>query len=530
MRSTTRNILPTVDGSLLPSVALGRHGTPIFAFFIVALAATVSVAPASTVTFIASMVVVLIAGSLTGHSPLRSAGGILTVVTGWMFRFDISGLPTTSLLIGLAAATLCFLPLATWRRQPNRLPLFGAFCAVQGVYIYMGAFVAHPSATFQVIYPLEVREVGLEATLAYVAALVAAGLLVRSRPVAIPDLGRRISRILAPGAINTVFARAVFLVIVGILAARFIPGSIASHLGAIPQIVGLARIVGVSLMVILWLRGQLRLVQKVATLTAIGIDIIAGTTGQFALYQGAGCAIAVLIILAIFRTQVAIWLLVVLLPLAIVLNIAKTEARETKSPSTGHLAALYTLAQDASASATHPNRLSWAASADRFDYSDLLGYAVEHIPRDFSYWNKQSYTELPFVLVPRVLDPFKPSDTLANEFGRRYGLISPDDFDTSVNTPIQVEAWANFGAPGMISLAVLIGALLATVEGWFDPRRIDGLVLGVVVAYEAAGGVESGIDAFALAAPIVWIYGPIVRWALTTGSATLARKRIEPSR
>ena len=220
--------------------------------------------------------------------------------------------------------------------------------------------------------------------------------------------------------------------------------------------------------------------------------------------------------LALYRRQLAVWLLLFVLPAAIVLNVAKTEARASEPPSAGRVAALTTLSHDALKTLGHPDRSVLAASADRFDYSELLGYIVVHVPRDYPYWNKQSYTELPFVIVPRVLAPFKPRNTLSNQFGRLYGTLAPNDFGTSANTPIQVEAWANFGAPGLVGIAVLVGLLLGIAEGWFDARRPDGFVLGVILAYQIIGGIESGMSAFALAIPTVLIFIPVVRWALTS--------------
>jgi hypothetical protein len=504
-------------GRSKPNVPIGA-GTAAYIFLVLGSVATVAIWPATATTLVVAIAIVLFVSKLTGRRIVDAGGGVVIAATGWLIRADFSGLTFGYLVIGLAAAALSFLPLANWRRQPGRFPVLGIFCAVQGVYIYVGTLVSKPSFD-AALFPLSVRQIGMVATLAYMAVLVTVGLLVRRLPVVLPRISQWTSRVAVPGSDAIAFQRATLLVIVGIAANRFVPSGLADHLGAIPYFVGLARIVGISLMTVQWLRSRLGTIQKMITLAALAADIAAGTTGAFALYSAAGCAIAALVAVALFRKQTAIWFVILLLPIAIVFNVAKGEARATEPRSVGHLTALATLFRYAETTAIHPDRTALTTSAERFGYpEELLGYMVVHVPRDDPYWNKQTYTLLPFLLVPRALAPFKPSYGLANEFGRQYGLLNPNDFETSENTPIQVEAWANFGAPGLVGIALVMGALLAAVEGWFDPRRIDGLILGVLAAFAASGGVESGIGAITFIAPIIVLYPPVVQWALATSS------------
>jgi len=491
-----------------------RTGTAAYIFLVAGSVGIISLLSPTVITFVASVAAVLLAGRLTGRGLVDSAGGVVVAITGLLFRADFSGLPAWSLIVGLVAAALCFVPLASWRRRPDRFPLLGIFCAIQGVYIYVGALLGQPSLPYQATYSLHVREVGLVASLAYVAVLVTTGLLVLRLPVVLPRIRRWTSTVSRPVEPSASFRRATLLVIIGIAAARFVPASVAGHLGAIPQIVGLARVAGAALMAVLWLRRQLSPAQKAVTVSAIAIDMLAGTTGQFLLFEAATCAIACLFVLTLSRPHLAVWLFILLVPFSLLFNVAKTEARATEAPTVGHIAAATILVTDALRTAQHPNAATLSNSADRFSNSDLLGYMAIHVPRDYPYWNKQSYIDFPLVLLPRVLVPFKPADTLANEFGRRYGLASPNDFVTSANTPVQVEAWANFGAPGLVGIAIFLGFLLAVAEGWFDPTRTDGFILGIMMAYASFGFVESGINAIALAIPTVLIYAPILRWTL----------------
>ena len=181
----------------------------------------------------------------------------------------------------------------------------------------------------------------------------------------------------------------------------------------------------------------------------------------------------------------------------------------------GPFGAVHVLLSDSINTALHPAAGALPASAWRFGYnSDLLGYVEAHVPSEYPYWNKQTYIDMPLILIPRVLAPFKPKVSLGNEFGREYGLLGANDFVTSENTPLQVEAWANFGPEGLVGVAIIVGLLLGLGEGLFDRRRVDGLVMGTVVAYQLSAGIESGASTWALAIWIVILLVPMTRWAI----------------
>lgn len=489
-------------------------GNAVYPFLVAGGLGALAVPSPSISTLVGSVILVVLAAKFTGRRLVNAAGGTVAAITVWLVRSDTSGLPLWTIAVGLLATAICFVPLLTWRSHPDRFPVLGIFGAFQGIYIYMSTVVARPAFNFQMLYPLHVREVGTVATLAYVTALVGAGMVGRRFPTILPSIRRWTSSAPSSIASSSTFRRAGILVIVGIGINRFLPASVTGHLGAIPSILGTARIAGVAIMVLLWCQGSLSRSQMFWTMIAILADAASAASGQFLLYAAVGCVLASLIVLAVKRTHVAVWILLAFMPLALIMNVAKGEARSGTSAHISPVIRLSRLAHYTQLTIAHPTSTALEVSADRFDFAEMLGYIVVHVPRDYPYWNKQSYTDLPFVLVPRAIAPFKPRDTLSNQFGRRYGLLNPNDFRTAANTPIQVEAWANFGGPGLIGIAALVGLLLSAAEGWFDTRRLDGFVLGVVLAYQVMGGVESGITAFALAAPTIIIFIPIVRWAL----------------
>jgi hypothetical protein len=486
-----------------------------FAFVVVATVLALAALPNWQIELVISIVGVLIIGWATGRSLSASVSGLLCAVTVVLLRTNPSELPLGYRLVGLLATLVCAIPLLLRSRRDSSFPLLGIFCAIQGLYIYVGALIANPSQPNQALYSVRIRELGLIGSLAYVFVVVMVGLLAhRTRPV-FTSVRRWTSR--TPDLSSKTFSRSVLLYIVGLATLRLLPAGLASDLGAIPQVIGLARIVGFSLMLLLWLRGDLTPTKKVLVLLAAVIDTVSGTNAQFALYSASGIVISGLILLLVSRPRLVAWLLLPLIPISLLFNVAKTEGRANATKPSNPIDATYVLASDALNTALHPVPGALTTSAERFATSDLLGYIEFHVPSDYPYWNKQTYTELPLVLVPRIIAPFKPKFTLANEFGREYGILNPNDFGTSENTPLQVEAWANFGPEGLIGIAIIIGALLGLGEGMIDRRRMDGMVIGTLIAYLLSSGIESGASAFALVIPAAIIYLPVTRWAIGAG-------------
>ncbi|MHB1533041.1 MAG: hypothetical protein ACYC1D_00200 [Acidimicrobiales bacterium] len=457
---------------------------------------------------------VLIFGAwMTGRSLRASAAGVFLGVTVVLLKLDPSALPLGWRLLAVLASLLCLAPLMIKSRRKG-FPFVGLFCTMQGIYIYVGALIARPVPAYHHLYPARVRELGILGSLGYVAILVTVGMVSRRAGdfTAIRRWTSRVSEVRLVRVPRVTFLRAVILFGVGLVAARMLPTSVTTPLGAIPGMVGHARMVGLVIMVLLWIRGDLTFRQRALTVALFVVDFLTGVGSGIALYSGAAGAIGAFLLLLIRRPRAAAWGILLVMPVAVMLNAAKNEARA--SPVTSQTARVHLLLNNALTMATHPPPGVLPTTAERFATSDVLGYVERHIPRDYPYWTKESYTELPLALIPRVIDPSKPNIYLANQFGRRYGLLGPSDFATSMNTPIQVEAWANFGVGGLIGAGIVVGLLLGFAESTIDPETSDGLVLGVLIAVEVAGGIESGVLSFALVVPTILVFAPVIRWAL----------------
>lgn len=104
------------------------------------------------------------------------------------------------------------------------------------------------------------------------------------------------------------------------------------------------------------------------------------------------------------------------------------------------------------------------ASMRRSATLDLLADVMRRTPREVPYWGGQTYYTLLGSFVPRFLWPNKPTKTLGNQFGHRYGYIGTNDRWTEVNMPYLLEFFANFGFMGVVFGMLITGSVVRTLD------------------------------------------------------------------
>ncbi len=95
---------------------------------------------------------------------------------------------------------------------------------------------------------------------------------------------------------------------------------------------------------------------------------------------------------------------------------------------------------------------------------DSLERVLSQTPAKVPFWEGETYSSIPFLFIPRVLWPDKPTRHFWNRFGRTYGVIDNEDYETSVSVSYLAEAYMNFGFTAMYIVAMLVGLLIALVE------------------------------------------------------------------
>lgn len=115
------------------------------------------------------------------------------------------------------------------------------------------------------------------------------------------------------------------------------------------------------------------------------------------------------------------------------------------------------------------------SAVDRSAHIVLLSNVIKDTPSIAPFWNGETYVPLFSKFIPRALWPDKPSETVGNDFGRRYKYLGPADFSTSFNLPIIVEMYINFGETGIFLGMSLLGVLMAFLDKKFNGINMNSL-------------------------------------------------------
>jgi hypothetical protein len=99
----------------------------------------------------------------------------------------------------------------------------------------------------------------------------------------------------------------------------------------------------------------------------------------------------------------------------------------------------------------------WTIIAGRSANLDLLADVVRQTGTTVPFWGGETYLSLVGFAVPRFIWPSKPTKTLGQDFGHRYGYLDSWDSWTSINLPFLVEFYANFGEIGVLIGMTIVG-------------------------------------------------------------------------
>jgi hypothetical protein len=106
----------------------------------------------------------------------------------------------------------------------------------------------------------------------------------------------------------------------------------------------------------------------------------------------------------------------------------------------------------------------FSSTEERSANLDVLADVIRRTPVEVQYWGGKTYLSLVGAFVPRFLWPDKPTKELGQGFGHRYGYLNPRDEKTSLNLPVLVEFYANFGMTGVIIGMWLVGLIYFAVD------------------------------------------------------------------
>lgn len=116
----------------------------------------------------------------------------------------------------------------------------------------------------------------------------------------------------------------------------------------------------------------------------------------------------------------------------------------------------------------------------------FLTHVVEQTPDVVPYWKGETYNILLSKFIPRLFWPDKPTETMGQDFSRRYGMRDIHDDITSFNVPWIVEMYANFGTVGVAVGMALVGVLFAFLDRKFNTSAMPMLdrVVGTALVFD----------------------------------------------
>lgn len=164
----------------------------------------------------------------------------------------------------------------------------------------------------------------------------------------------------------------------------------------------------------------------------------------------------------------------------------------------------------------------WTIVAGRSANLDLLADVVRQTGSNVPFWGGETYLSLVGFAVPRFIWPSKPTKTLGQDFGHRYGYLDSWDTWTSINLPFLVEFYANFGELGIILGMVLVGMVYRVLDNDLNrPRQPVQVTICSLALMIPLLNIESD---FSLVFGGLFMNG-VALWALLVLLARLPRRR-----
>ena len=157
---------------------------------------------------------------------------------------------------------------------------------------------------------------------------------------------------------------------------------------------------------------------------------------------------------------------------------------------------VYSVVTDNKVSISHIPNLAADSFLSRFNHSYIFSKILEY-PQPLLYGS--SLSEF-FVSLgpPRFIWKDKPLSINAsgNEFGHVYGIVNPDDFESSVSPTIVGDWYINFGLAGIIGGMFFIGLLFRVIYEYLiraTNHSLSGVMIYSIAWIQIMHGMESWI-------------------------------------
>lgn len=131
----------------------------------------------------------------------------------------------------------------------------------------------------------------------------------------------------------------------------------------------------------------------------------------------------------------------------------------------------------------------------RFDITYLFAHVARMTPSQVPYLKGESYNDILWKFVPRLLFPDKPNPTYGQIFGHMYQILSIGDMTTAINFPQMVEMYVNFGAAGVLIGMFLMAQIYRLLDHFLNVRgRGDWLAVFGASIFSGLFAIESNFS------------------------------------
>lgn len=161
----------------------------------------------------------------------------------------------------------------------------------------------------------------------------------------------------------------------------------------------------------------------------------------------------------------------------------------------------------------------WEALIKRLDLLSQFSKCIDLTPEVIPFWKGYSLRTLLTAPIPRFVMPWKPVENMGQEFGHRYGFLHPTDFWTSINLPILIELYINWGLIGIIIGMFIIGFLYRCLYKLINYENLDRYVASIsIVIFYVIQNISSNISL---------LFGNLIEYIIVLYLIFLILQRIE---
>lgn len=416
------------------------------------------------------------AGSSTVRRIAPSAVLFAGILTASVMLYAVRQVPSAIAFAGLAILWVSSVPavIAPMKMDSEGIPFFAAIGLFYAIFFGLPVFAIplawNDAESILVFSRVPLGTIKIEVLLLVLTAITAMGIaFFASRAIVF----FHVPRFRLPAFVTLCDVRPLlWVLVVGHMVFEFVPA--VALLPSVGQFLDPAIYVALAGFFLLWNTGKLSRLEAVLVVALVlPFELLARIRGLF-LTDIVFLAVFAMFVLWRMRRMKWIFAIGAIVLVLISLYGARNLARnpdESLSERLTKMARFYTIflsKGELQIGETRPPYRIFESITERTGHLWLFHVVDNKTPDPVPYWNGETYKPLLTSFIPRAIYPGKPEERTGGEFGRRYGFMLPDQYESSLNLPWIVELLTNFGRGGVIVGMIFFGILLAFIDRVFN--------------------------------------------------------------